>query len=154
MIRQHRRAIEIALRAGEVTPLELVDAAIVLEASATQADDRTRKLAKDAFAGAEAALGLAPSPETKAKKTRALSQGGKIVSVKRDFGIAVMDLGTLQGVDIGMPFDITRNGKLVGSAMVIDVRDHISGVFVHKYAPGTSQLVVGDLAFLQTQTRP
>ena len=134
--------------------MDLVDATLALKTQAPRLDATARKAADTALAAADSALGLG-EPKGEGKKVdRVLSQGGKIVSVKQDFGIAVVDLGSKQGVNIGMPFELMRDGKPVGSAMVLDVREHISGIFIHKFAAGTNRVAVGDLAFLQTQQRP
>ncbi|MEM9479540.1 MAG: hypothetical protein AAGA58_07800 [Verrucomicrobiota bacterium] len=128
----------------------LVDATLSLQASSPSADQRVSRQVADALGEADRALGAADRKLDKRDRSQ-LSQGGKIVSVKQDLGIAVVDLGTSQGVNIGMPFSLMRNGKPVGAATVVDVRDHISGIYVHQFSGNTGKVAVGDLAFLQTQ---
>lgn len=146
---------ENLLLAGENEELRksvvaMADAVLNLQANAEILDQKSAKMIDKALAGADAALD-STSSKSAGKSGKSLAQGGRIVSVKRDLGIAVIDLGTDQGVNIGMPFELTRNGKSVGAATVMDVRDHISGIYVHRFSAGTGKISVGDIAYLQTQ---
>ena len=45
------------------------------------------------------------------------------ISVKDDLALVVMNLGSKQGVKVGMPFQVIRGEHIVGSVRVVDVRE-------------------------------
>jgi hypothetical protein len=51
---------------------------------------------------------------------------GRIVTVNRDHGFVVMDLGSQDGIRVGDKFDVYRDDLSIGSIKVIQVRDRIS----------------------------
>jgi hypothetical protein len=70
---------------------------------------------------------------------------GKVISVKEEYSLLVANLGSKQGVKIGMPFQIVRDGThAVGRAKVVDVRDRISGAVIEEYSSNTEKVKVGD----------
>jgi hypothetical protein len=70
---------------------------------------------------------------------------GKVISVKEEYSLLVANLGSKQGVKIGMPFQIVRDGNhAVGRAKVVDVRDQISGAVIEEYSSNTEKVKVGD----------
>ena len=85
-----------------------------------------------------------------AKNTAATStptldlNSGSVVSVKEDLSLLVANVGTKNGVKVGMPFQVTRGNKMVAKARVIDVRDRISGAVIEDLASNVSTVKVGD----------
>ncbi len=69
---------------------------------------------------------------------------GQIISVKEEYGLLVANLGSKQGVKIGMPFQIVRANQAVGRARVVDVRERISGAVVEDYSSNIAKVKVGD----------
>ncbi len=69
---------------------------------------------------------------------------GTVISVKEDLSLVVANVGSKNGVKIGMPFQITRGNKLVAKARVIDVRDRISGAVVEDVADTIGTAKIGD----------
>ena len=70
--------------------------------------------------------------------------GGTVVSVKEEISLLVANIGSKNGVKIGMPFQVTRGNKVVAKARVIDVRDRISGAVIEDLASATSTVKIGD----------
>ncbi len=68
----------------------------------------------------------------------------KVVSVKEEFSLVVANVGSREGVKIGMPFQIVRDHKYVGRARVVDVRERISGAVIEEYSSNAEKVKVGD----------
>ena len=69
---------------------------------------------------------------------------GKVLSVKEEWALVVGNLGALQGVKIGMPLRVVRNGKTIATLRVVDVRDKISGAVIQELDSEKVQIKVGD----------
>jgi hypothetical protein len=70
--------------------------------------------------------------------------GCQVISVKEEFGLLVLNLGSKQGVKVGMPFVIVRAEHAVGRARVVDVRERISGAVVEEFSSNIEKVKVGD----------
>ncbi len=57
---------------------------------------------------------------------------GRVISYKDELGLAVLNIGSLSGVMVGMPVNIFRKDRVVGTALVVEVRDTISGAIVQE----------------------
>jgi len=73
-------------------------------------------------------------------------QDARIISLKSDFDLAVLNVGRKSGVQIGMPFRIARKDRPIGKGLVIDVRDHVCGVVVQELAAANDSVQLGDSA--------
>ena len=62
------------------------------------------------------------------------------------------NLGSQQGVKIGMPFLIVRGNHLVARARVVDVREKISGAIIEEYGSNTEKVKVGDTMRVDVQS--
>ena len=76
--------------------------------------------------------------------TAADLNNGQIVSIKEEYSLIVANLGSQQGVKIGMPFQVVRGDHLVARARVVDVRERISGAVIEEYSSNTEKVKVGD----------
>lgn len=81
----------------------------------------------------------APNTEAPADLTN-----GRVLSFKEEYSLIVVNLGSRAGVKIGTPFLVTRDGKRVAKARVIDVRDRYSGAVIEEYSSPTEKVKVGD----------
>lgn len=68
---------------------------------------------------------------------------GKVLSIKEEWSFVVADFGTRQGVKIGMPLRVVRNGKSIGTLRVVDVREKISGAVIQEL-DSDKKIKVGD----------
>ncbi len=57
---------------------------------------------------------------------------GQVISFKDELRLAVLNIGRRSGVRVGMPLEIQRKDRVVGTALVVDVRDSISGAVVQQ----------------------
>jgi hypothetical protein len=81
--------------------------------------------------------------------TRSLRES-RVVSVKSDFGLVVIDNGRREGLRIGTPLRLFRKDKPVASALVVDVRDKISGAIITRTTTADDTAAVGDVARLES----
>ena len=69
---------------------------------------------------------------------------GSVVSVKDEWSLVVGNLGEAQGVKIGMPLRVTRDGRLIATLRVVDVRQKICGAVIQEMDSGKEKIKVGD----------
>lgn len=71
-------------------------------------------------------------------------QDARVVDFKEDLSLIVANVGTANGVKVGMPFKILRDGQLIGNAKVIDVRERISGAVIQNLSSDNTRVEKGD----------
>jgi hypothetical protein len=68
-----------------------------------------------------------------------------VISVKEELSLAVANIGSRQGVRVGMPFQVLRDGHIIGSVRVIDAREKISGAVIQNLSSEKDKIKVGDI---------
>lgn len=53
-----------------------------------------------------------------------------VIEVKPELSLVIANVGSRHGVRIGTPFRILRGRELIGTALVVDVRERISGAII------------------------
>lgn len=71
-------------------------------------------------------------------------QNARVVSLKEDAGILVLNVGSRHGVHPGMPFSIYRQDKPVARVLVVDVRNGICGAVMQELISKDEPVKVGD----------
>jgi hypothetical protein len=71
-------------------------------------------------------------------------QNARVVSLKEDTGILILNVGSRHGVHPGMPFSIYRQDKPVARVLVVDVRNGISGAVLQELVSKDEPVKVGD----------
>lgn len=71
-------------------------------------------------------------------------QNARVVSMKTEFGIAVLSIGAKDGVKPGMPFEIYREDKPVAKVLITEVRNSVCGAVVQELASANDPVRVGD----------
>ena len=69
---------------------------------------------------------------------------GSVISVKDEWSLVVGNLGEKQGVKIGMPLRVLREGRLIAILRVVDVRQKICGAVIQEMDSGKEKIKVGD----------
>lgn len=69
---------------------------------------------------------------------------GSVVSVKDEWSLVVGNFGENQGVKIGMPLRVVREGRLIATLRVVDVRQRICGAVIQEMDSGKEKIKVGD----------
>ena len=136
------------------------------------ADRRTKELTERIVALSEASLellGKTPDAGAKARLQQELSaanrvivagkteaaitpvalDAAKVISLKDDLGLAVINTGSESGLRLGTPMRIIRSEKTVATGLVVDVRGRIAGVLMTS-ANAAGSLRVGDQAKPET----
>ena len=65
-------------------------------------------------------------------------------SVKDEWSLVVGNLGEKQGVKIGMPLRVVREGRLIATLRVVDVRQKICGAVIQEMVSEKEKVKVGD----------
>ena len=98
----------------------------------------------------DAVLGLRQKPRPDVR-TGSLQQA-RIVSIDQESGMLVLNIGESQGARIGMTFRLVRGHEPYGKAILADVRQGVSGVFIESLDQDAEKTPkTGDLAILETQ---
>lgn len=80
----------------------------------------------------------------KASAGQATLMDGRVISVKEEWSLVVGNFGTEQGVKMGMPLRVMRDGKVVARLRVVDVRQRICGAVIQEKDSGKGKIRVGD----------
>jgi hypothetical protein len=119
--------------------------AIVRYLKTSSTPDAAARLALEAqMRRASELLGSAQPGAVEAPSVPATLTDGMVISVKEELSLAVANIGARQGVRVGMPFQVLRDGRIIGSVRVIEARDKISGAVVQNLTSEKDKIKVGD----------
>ncbi len=76
-----------------------------------------------------------------------------VVEIKDDLSLVVANVGKKQGVRIGMVFQVRRSEKNLGTVLVVDVRDRISGAIIQNLVSSKIPIRQGDHLQVMTQLK-
>ncbi|MEM1443408.1 MAG: hypothetical protein AAGF67_13765, partial [Verrucomicrobiota bacterium] len=111
-------------------------------AATPEASESKRKSAEEAIRSAGQVLaGMADEPG--ATMPGDLTDT-RVVSIDPEIGLIVVDAGRHAGLRVGTPISVLREDRPIYSAMVIDVRDTISGAVLQDRFVETETVAVGD----------
>ena len=120
------------------------------EASLALLSDPQDKISRDRLqqelAAANQSL-VAAKAETVASPTPL--ESAKVISLKNDLGLAVINTGAESGLRLGTPMLLVRGEKIVATGLVVDVRSRIAGLLMTSTS-SAGALKVGDLAKPET----
>ncbi|MBB5040031.1 hypothetical protein [Prosthecobacter dejongeii] len=124
--------------------MELAEASLQFAKTVQTPDAASSDRLSKALSKAEAVLTAAATPSSEASSEPANLQDARIVSLKPDLGIAVLSVGSRDGVKPGMPFEIYREDKPIAKILVTEVRSSVSGAVVQELANAADPVKVGD----------
>lgn len=136
-MKRHAQALEQLLALSEA----MVD---YLKTSST-GDGAMRLRVEEQLRKADEILGYGAKRQAVEGETKPMDEG-RVVSLKEDFRLAVLDIGKRSGVRLGLPMDLYRKDRLVGSGIVVDVREQVCGVIVQKIYKEGDQVKLSDRA--------
>ena len=125
-----------------VDPLVTIDASGVSTTSAASSASSADPIPSSTVSGA---IELPPIIVGKNQVTLSPPVRGRLMEVNREHNFIVVDKGSLDGVRMGMTFDILRSGSLVGRATVVRVRPQLSACDIQRSKTPTP-VQVGDAA--------
>jgi hypothetical protein len=121
--------VEAAMNFVKVATTNQPDSRLALEAQMRRADE----------------LMGSPSGEVaQASSVPATLTDGMVISIKEELGLIVANIGSRQGVAVGMPFQVIRGDHLIGDVRMIDVRERIAGAVIQDLSSEKEKIKVGD----------
>lgn len=135
------RLLETQKRALADALVGLSEASMAFSNAAGAVAPEAKITLADKLAGAERAMGLLKDQGDVAV---ADLQNARVVSLKDELGIAILNVGSRHGVHPGMPFSLYRQDKPIARAVVVDVRSGICGAVVQELINKSEPVKVGD----------
>jgi hypothetical protein len=69
---------------------------------------------------------------------------GQVINFSEELALVVANIGSKQGVITGMPFQVFRDNRLVGTIRVVDVREKIAGAVIENLSSEKERIQIGD----------
>jgi hypothetical protein len=136
------QAASLEKRALTEALVRLSESASLFAKASTTVDPQSRLALETEIRNAGAALSGRRDQESAENPASLIS--GRAVSVKGDLALVVLNLGSKHGIRVGMPFQVTRGDKEIGSVSVVDVRDKIAGAVIQQLTSEQDPIKVGD----------
>ncbi len=123
--------------------INLSEAAIVYAKASPSTDEVVKKQIESNLAAAEQAISGGQANGAGDASPRDI-HNAQVVSIKPEGGIAIFNVGTRDGVRVGMPFQVFRGDKVIARAMVVDVRKGVCGAIVQELLGADNPVKTGD----------
>ncbi len=128
--------------------VQLSEAVLRFTKKAATDDADARLTLESRMRSVSSTLGLSSGSETEpsnsASTTPADLTNGMIISIKNELSLVVGNVGSRNGVKVGMPFRVIRGDHEIGSARVVDVREKIFGAVIQSLNSEKNKIQVGD----------
>jgi hypothetical protein len=124
--------------------VQVIEAARLYQKVAPSTNADAIATLEGAFRKADAALGGSSPNAVEALPVQATISDGMAISVRDDYALVVMNIGSKQGVKVGMPFQVIRGDHIVGNVRVVDVREKIAGAVIQDLTTDKDRVKVGD----------
>jgi len=124
--------------------VQVIEAARLYQKVAPNTNADAIATLEGAFRKADTALGGSSPNAVEALPVQATISDGMAISVRDDYALVVMNIGSKQGVKVGMPFQVIRGDHIVGSVRVVDVREKIAGAVIQDLTTDKDRIKVGD----------
>ncbi len=132
--------------------MELAEVSLQFAKTVPNPDSAIGDRLQKALVKAETTLASATARPSETTQPAADLQDARIVSLKSELGIAVLSVGSRDGVKPGMPFEIFREDKPIAKVLVTEVRNSVSGAVVQELANVSDPVQVGDKGKVDTNT--
>lgn len=111
------------------------------------------KVSRDEAGKAIAKAGKAIAPLITAENAASGLDGSQVVSQDSEIGLIVFDAGRQDGLRVGTPLTVLRGERPIFTAMIVDVRETISGAVLQDKIADVDEVAVGDgIKLLPNQT--
>lgn len=124
--------------------IETAEASMGLMNAAPNADPAAKDRVNRAITSADAALVKIGNAQVDGQQPVGDLQNARVVSLKAEYGIAVLSIGAKDGVKPGMPFEIYREDKPIAKVLITEVRNSVCGAVVQELASASDPVRVGD----------
>jgi len=124
--------------------VRLCEALVRFLRTAVTTDGDARMAIETEMRNANESLGIPAIQAAEAAAVAGSLTDGRVISVKEEFALVVANLGSRNGVKVGMPFEVWRGNQRVGGVCVVDVREKISGAVIQDLSTAKERIQVGD----------
>ena len=76
---------------------------------------------------------------------------GVVLDTRDEISLVVANIGKAHGVKVGMPFQVYRNGKIINTIKIVDVREKVSGGVIQSLTTETTRIEKGDILKVDAQ---
>jgi len=121
----------------------LTGAVVAAMKTASDVDPEARVDLEAQLRTANQALGYNQADVAKAQAVAPTLMDARVISIKPELGLVVGNLGSKQGVKVGMPFRVLNGENEIARAHVVDVRDNICGALIEEQASAENFLKIG-----------
>ncbi|MGY8689891.1 MAG: hypothetical protein ACKVHP_19425, partial [Verrucomicrobiales bacterium] len=104
-------------------------------------DANARRAVEKAGREGEEALGLILQDDQLEVKTL---DEARVITVNKEYNLVLVDAGQQQGLRVGTPISLHRKDRVVGTALIINVRDAFSGAILLELSDPNDQIMIGD----------
>ena len=143
------RILEGQKRALATALMELTESSLAFARETVNVEGAPKQALNGGIAKAEAVLRSLQGEASAADEGQL--HHARVVSLKEDAGVVVLNVGLRQGVHPGMPFSIYREDKPVARALVVDVRQGICGAVIQELVSKGDPVKVGDTGKVDAQ---
>lgn len=133
--------------------VSLAEASLLFARTAESPDAEAKRALEAALAKGDQVLRAANNLKSDDPSATKSLHEARVVSMKTEAGVAVLDVGSRDGVKPGMPFEIYREDKPVARVLVTDVRRTVSGAVVQELSNPSDSVKVGDLGKVETNKK-
>jgi hypothetical protein len=123
--------------------LGLTEAVVALLQEVTEVPPESRMALETRLRRTNELLGALPNIEDAPAQESGLTNA-LVVEVKPELSLLIANVGATQGVKIGVPFRIERGNRIIGTALVVDVRQRFSGAIIQNLENETDPVQAGD----------
>ena len=124
--------------------IRLSEAVLRFSKTATSNDAEARLTLEAEVRNANQALGVGSPDAIEGTAVPATLTDGMVMSVRDELALVVANLGKKQGVKVGMPFQVIRDNKLIGTVRVVEVRETFCGTVIQNLSSEKDRIKVGD----------
>jgi hypothetical protein len=142
---QQQRNLEL-----ENALVALVEAVVTLLQEAEGVGPQTRLDVETTLRATNELLGSLPGVE-EAPAVEATLTNALVLEVRPELSLLIANIGTRQGARIGTPLIVLRGDQLIGTALVVDARERISGAIIQNLNSEDNPVQPGDRLRVATQ---
>jgi hypothetical protein len=126
---------------------QLVQLCDAVTAWQNSSDVSTRRKLEEAVASSSGVLkDSAPAEEEQPTPV----EQARVVTYKRELGLAVANCGKLSGLRMGMPLAFVRKDRTIAQGVIVDCRERLCGVLITTTPVGNQGVALGDAIRLET----
>ncbi len=123
--------------------VSLSEASLAYAKATPSADNNASRRLDETLASVESTVRAASASGAGDESQIDLHQA-KVLSIKPEIGVGVLNVGSKDGVRVGMPFSIYREDQPIAKVLVVDVRKSAAGVVVQEILNSKDSIKVGD----------